>query len=132
MKTLIRTLAGAAIAATALAPSAHAQDVVAVAPAHTRVLVENAQVRVIESTLPAGAKDPLHTHPAGWYYVTRPGKMKVYYADGRTETWAPKAGESGWLPGEAAHASENVGKEPISFVLVEVKSATPPTQTARN
>lgn len=128
MKTLIRTLAGAGIAAAALAPSARAQDVVAVAPTHTRVLVENAQVRVIESTLPPGAKDPFHTHPAGWYYVTRPGTMKVVYADGRKETWAPKAGESGWLPGEAAHTSENVGREPMSFVLVEVKAAA--TQTA--
>lgn len=129
MKTLLRTLAGAGIAAAALAPSARAQDVVAVAPTHTRVLVENAQVRVIESTLPPGAKDPFHTHPAGWYYVTRPGTMKVVYADGRKEMWAPKAGESGWLPGEAAHTSENVGREPITFVLVEVKAAA--TQTAR-
>ena len=129
MKTLLRTLAGAGIAAAALAPSARAQDVVAVAPTHTRVLVENAQVRVIESTLPPGAKDPFHTHPAGWYYVTRPGTMKVVYADGRKEMWAPKAGESGWLPGEAAHTSENIGREPISFVLVEVKAAA--TQTAR-
>ena len=128
MKTLLRTLAGAGIAA-ALAPSARAQDVVAVAPTHTRVLVENAQVRVIESTLPPGAKDPFHTHPAGWYYVTRPGTMKVVYADGRKEMWAPKAGESGWLPGEAAHTSENVGRESITFVLVEVKAAA--TQTAR-
>ena len=129
MKTLIRTLAGAGIAAAALSSSASAQDVVAVAPTHTRVLVENAQVRVIESTLPPGAKDPFHTHPAGWYYVTRPGTMKVVYADGRKEMWAPKAGESGWLPGEAAHTSENVGREPITFVLVEVKAAA--TQTAR-
>ena len=124
MKTLITSLAIAGLAAAAFAPSARAQDVVAVAPSHTRVLVENAQVRVIESTLPPGAKDPMHTHPAGWYYVTRAGTMKVVYADGHKETWAPKAGESGWLPGEAAHTSENVGKEPITFVLVEVKGAT--------
>ncbi|MFL5618490.1 MAG: hypothetical protein ACJ79A_08880 [Gemmatimonadaceae bacterium] len=130
MKTLIRTLAVASIAAAVLAPSAHAQDIVAVAPSHARVLVENAQVRVIESTLPAGAKDPMHTHPAGWYYVTRPGTMKVVYADGRKETWAPKASESGWLPGEAAHSSENVGRAPMTFVLVEVKGAGP-TTTAR-
>jgi quercetin dioxygenase-like cupin family protein len=129
MKTLIRTLAGAGIAAAAFSSLASAQDVVAVAPTHTRVLVENAQVRVIESTLPPGAKDPFHTHPAGWYYVTRPGTMKVVYADGRKETWAPKAGESGWLPGEAAHSSENVGREPMAFILVEVKAAA--TQTAR-
>lgn len=124
MKTFIGTLAAAGLAVAVFAPSARAQDIVAVAPAHTRVLVDNAQVRVIESTLPPGAKDPMHTHPAGWYYVTRPGAMNVIYADGRKETWAPKAGESGWLPGEAAHSSENIGRTPITFVLVEVKSAT--------
>lgn len=129
MKTLIRTVAVAGLAAAALAPQARAQDIVAVAPAHTRVLTENAQVRVIESTLRPGEKDALHTHPAGWYYVTRPGTMKVVYADGRVETWAPKAGESGWLPGEAAHSSENVGTKPITFVLVEVKPTA--TTTAR-
>lgn len=125
MKTLITALALGGIAAATLAPSARAQDIVAVSPAHARVLVENERVRVIESTLPPGAKDPMHTHPAGWYYVTRPGAMKVVYADGRKETWAPKAGESGWLPGEGAHTSENIGKAPITFVLVEVKGAGP-------
>ena len=129
MKTLIMTLALGAIVA-GVAPSARAQDIVAVSPAHARVLVENERVRVVESTLPPGAKDPMHTHPAGWFYVTRPGSMKVVYADGRKETWAPKAGESGWLPGEGAHTSENVGRSPITFVLVEVKAAAA-TTTAR-
>ena len=110
-------------ATTGLAGVATAQDVMTVAKDHYRVLVDNPQVRVVENTLLPGQKDPLHTHPAGWYYITKPGTMKVVFADGRTELWTPKAGESGWSPAEGAHTSENVGNAPMSYVLVEIKSA---------
>jgi oxalate decarboxylase/phosphoglucose isomerase-like protein (cupin superfamily) len=100
-----------------------AQDVLRVAGNHYKVLVDNPHVRVVQNTLEPGEKDPLHTHPAGWYYVTQPGRMQVVFASGRTELWQPGAGESGWSPGEEAHTSENVGDTPMSYVLVEVKQA---------
>jgi beta-alanine degradation protein BauB len=103
--------------------TALAQDAVKVAPDHYKVKVENAQVRVIENVLKPGDKDGVHTHPAGWFYVTRGGKMKITHADGKSEIWAPKTGDSGWMEAEAPHSSENVGTEPIGFILVEVKSA---------
>lgn len=115
----------AATATFGLASTATAQDVMTVAKDHYRVLVDNPQVRVVENILLPGQKDPLHTHPAGWYYITKPGTMKVVFADGRTELWTPKAGESGWSPAEGAHTSENVGTAPMSYVLVEIKSADP-------
>ena len=31
--------------------------------------------------------------------------------------------EAGWSPAEGAHTSENVGKAPMSYVLVEIKEA---------
>jgi hypothetical protein len=61
---------------------ADAQDVMKVAANHYKVLVENAHVRVVENTLNPGDKDSTHTHPAGWYYVTKPGTMKIDFADG--------------------------------------------------
>ena len=39
---------------------AQGQDAVKVAPAHYKVRVENATVRVIENTLAPGEKDPMH------------------------------------------------------------------------
>lgn len=105
------------------APAALAQDALKVAPDHYKVKVENAQVRVVENVLGPGEKDGLHTHPAGWYYVTRGGRMKVTTAEGKTEIWEPKTGESGWMEAEGAHTSENVGTASMSFILVEVKSA---------
>lgn len=100
-----------------------AQDVMKVAADHYKVRVENDHVRVVENILGPGEKDPMHTHPAGWYYVTKPGTMKIVRADGKVETWEAKAGEAGWMEAEGPHTSENVGKEPMGFILVEVKSA---------
>jgi len=110
-------------AASVLSASALAQDVMAVAANHYVVRVDNADVRVIENTLAPGQIDPVHTHPAGWYYVTKPGKMKVVHADGKSEIWDAKEGEAGWMQAEGPHSSENVGSTSMSFILVEVKSA---------
>lgn len=103
--------------------TAHAQDALKVAPDHYKILLENEHVRVIENTLAPGEKDPMHTHPPGWYYVTKPGTMKVVHADGKTETWEAKAGEGGWLKTLDPHTAENTGKTTLVYVLVEVKSA---------
>ena len=113
--------------ATLLAAAAMAQDAVKVSPATNKVLKENAYVRVVESTFAPGAKEPLHTHPAGWYYVTQPGKLRVTHADGKTELWDAKLGEAAWMDGEAPHSAENVGTTTLQYVLVEVKGA--PTRT---
>ena len=104
------------------APLLLAQDAASVAPKNFKVLQENEQVRVVQDTLAPGETEAMHTHPAGWYYVTMPGTMKVTYADGKTTTWNAKAGEQAWMDAEPAHTSENVGKTTIQYVLVEVKS----------
>jgi len=65
----------------------------------------------------------VHTHPAAWYYVTKPGKPKVSYTDGKVEMWVPKNGESAWMDGEEAHNVENVGTTVLQYLMVEVKSA---------
>jgi oxalate decarboxylase/phosphoglucose isomerase-like protein (cupin superfamily) len=110
----------------ALAASGRAQDVVKVAAEHNKIILENADVRVIENTLAPGEKDAMHTHPSGWYYVTKPGTMKIVFADGKVATWEAKEGEGGWLKTKDPHTSENVGKTTLVYVLVEVKSADAP------
>jgi quercetin dioxygenase-like cupin family protein len=104
------------------APRLVAQDAV-LDKKHCRVIAENEHVRVLEFTLPPGEKDAPHTHPAGVYVVTSPGKMKVMPASGPAEIWESKPRETAWMEPEGLHGSENVGKTTISFVLVEVKSA---------
>jgi len=112
---------GFAFAACAAAVSA--QDVLKVSPATNKVLVENEHVRILQSTFKPGAKEGVHTHPAGWYYVTKGGTLKVSYADGKVEMWKPKAGEQAWMDGEAPHSAENVGKTTLQYLMVEVKDA---------
>ncbi len=117
---MIRNLA---LAFVLTSSAALAQDAVKVATDHYKVLADNAHVRVIENTLKPGEKDGIHTHPSGWYYVTKPGLMKIVHEDGKSENWQAKAGEQGWLNAEAPHTSENIGTTTMGFVLVEVKGA---------
>lgn len=105
-----------------------AQDVMKAVPEHYKVRVENEHVRVVESTLAPGEKEARHTHPAGWYYVTKPGTMKVTFADGKVETWEAKEGEAGWMDAEGPHTSENIGTTTMGYILVEVKSAAAPAK----
>ena len=109
-----------------LAATGSAQDVVKVAAEHNKIILENADVRVIENTLAPGEKDAVHTHPSGWYYVTKPGTMKIVFADGKVATWEAKQGEGGWLQTKAPHTAENTGETTLVYVLVEVKSAEAP------
>ena len=122
MRSLTWIVAAVAIAGAFMPGAALAQDA-AKDGKHCKVIAENEHVRVLEFTLPPGEKDAMHTHPAGVYVVTSPGKMKVTPASGAPETWESKPGETAWMNPEGAHTSENVGKSTISFVLVEVKGA---------
>jgi oxalate decarboxylase/phosphoglucose isomerase-like protein (cupin superfamily) len=109
-----------------LAGTCRAQDVVKVAPEHNKIILENADARVIENTLAPGEKDAMHTHPSGWYYVKNHGTMKIVFADGKVATWEAKEGEGGWLQTKAPHTAENIGTTTLVYVLVEVKSAEAP------
>ncbi|MDE3200224.1 MAG: cupin domain-containing protein [Acidobacteriota bacterium] len=88
------------------------------------MLKENDHVRVVVDTLAPGESEAMHSHPAGWYYVTKPGIMRVTYADGKSIIWHAKEGEQSWMDAEAPHRSENIGKTTLQYVLVEVKSAS--------
>ena len=121
------TLAVLGVGLALLLSSAQAQDVVKVSPGTSKVVLENQYVRVIEATFKPGAKEPVHTHPAGWYYVTKAGTLKVSYTSGKVEMWKPKVGEQAWMDGEEAHSAENVGETTLQYILVEVKAA--PTKT---
>ena len=123
MRRITIGMAAALLVTCVLSPALRAQDVVKVAGDHNRVLMEDQDVRVIQNTLAPGEKDALHTHPHGWYYVVKPGKMKVVFADGGEAIWEAKEGEGGWIKARAAHTSENIGDTTLVYVLVEVKSA---------
>jgi len=114
-------IAGLLLFATA---SARAQDVVQVAGDSHKVLLENAQVRVLAVSLKPGQKAPMHSHPANVSYVLSDGKLRVTMPDGKTVEREPKAGTASW--GEpVTHAVENIGTTEFTQVQIELKNAGP-------
>ena len=120
---MIRSYLSLLVIVGAMSLPALAQDAAKVSPEVNKVLVDNAHVRVVRSTFAPGQKEGTHTHPAGWYIVTRGGDLKVTTADGKVTHWLAKTGEQAWMEPEGAHTAENVGKGTFEYILVEVKGA---------
>lgn len=89
-----------------------------------RVLLENAQVRVLGYTDRPGERTHLHRHPAFVVMATAPFKRRLTLADGRTMVREFKAGDVLYSAGET-HIGENVGDTPTQVILVELKGAQP-------
>ena len=123
---LCRTALTAAVAGLALLASAwsSAQDVVQVGGDTHKVLLENAQVRVLAVKVKAGEKVPMHSHPASVSYVLSDGKLRITLADGKSVDKEPKAGAATWSDA-VTHAVENIGTSDFSQVQIELKTAPP-------
>ncbi|HET7062868.1 MAG TPA: hypothetical protein VFI49_01240 [Rudaea sp.] len=123
---LCRTALTTAVAGFALlvGVGASAQDVVQVGGDTHKVLLENAQVRVLAVKIKAGEKVPMHSHPASVSYVLTDGKLHITLADGKTADKEPKAGAATWSDA-VTHAVENTGTSDFSQVQIELKAAAP-------
>ena len=119
--TLTTAAGGLALLACAWAS---AQDVVQVGGDSHKVLLENAQVRVLAVKIKPGEKVPMHSHPASVSYVLTDGKLHITLADGKTVDKEPKAGAATWSDA-VTHAVENVGTSEFSQVQIELKAAAP-------
>jgi quercetin dioxygenase-like cupin family protein len=119
-KRAVGVAAAGAAALTALLAVARAQDP-AVANAKTiQVRLDNDRVRVLEATLPPGAKEQIHSHPAYVVYVIAGGKIRNHLADGKTSESELKTGEVLYRD-PLTHWAENIGDTPAKFILVELK-----------
>jgi quercetin dioxygenase-like cupin family protein len=103
---------------------ARGQDVVQVAGDSHKVILENAQVRVLAVTLKPGQKAPMHSHPANVSYVLSDGKLRISLPDGKTVDKEPKAGTASWSD-PVTHAVENIGTSDFTQVQIELKNAGP-------
>ena len=119
--TLTAVVAGCALLASAWASG---QDVVQVGGDTHKVLLENAQVRVLAVRLKPGEKVPMHSHPASVSYVLSDGKLHITLADGKTVDKELKAGAATWSDA-VTHAVENVGSSDFTQVQIELKNAAP-------
>ncbi len=88
----------------------------------SRVLLENAQVLVVENLYPAGTAAPLHTH--AWprvVYVLEGGSLQLE-DDAGAVRMEVEAGQTAWRPAET-HVVRNVGQSRVRVIEVEVKTA---------
>ena len=99
-------------------------DAVTASPDKFKILLENEHVRVVEYTLQPGARDRWHTHPPKVSYVVTGGTLRITTEDGKSFLADEKAGSASWMDALGRHFAENVGKTPVTIVLVEVKSGT--------
>jgi quercetin dioxygenase-like cupin family protein len=102
------------------APIVHAQDPAVVNAKTIKVKFENDRVRVMEATLPPGAKENVHSHPAYVIYVLEGGKYRNYASDGKTSEGELKTGEVLYRD-PLTHAAENIGNTTMHMILVELK-----------
>jgi len=111
----------AALLALSYASLSSAQDAPTANPATVHATLENDKVRVLESALPPGAKEKIHSHPACVIYVIEGGKGRNHAADGTTTDFELKTGATLYRE-PVTHWTENIGATTIRSVIVELKS----------
>jgi quercetin dioxygenase-like cupin family protein len=104
--------------------SALAQDAVKVDPAHYKVVLENASVRVLRISYAPGAKSVMHQHPDSIVVPLSDSSVVFTMPDGKTEK-NTLANESAMYTPATTHNPANVGTGPVDALLVEFKAAAP-------
>ena len=101
-----------------------AQDPVKVDAAHYKVLVDNASVRVLKISYPAGGKSVMHQHPDSIVIPLAASKVTFTGPDGKSQERALAVDSAMYSPAET-HNPANSGTSPIDAILVEFKGAAP-------
>jgi mannose-6-phosphate isomerase-like protein (cupin superfamily) len=116
-------LCGAALG-LCLVPILLAQDAVKVDAKHYTVVSENAQVRILKAHYGPHEKSVMHSHPATVAVFLTDAKGQFTFADGKTQAFDVKAGESQY--GAATiHLPENTGENGFDVIVVELKGKAP-------
>src|SRR5258708_21162117 len=77
-----------------LVPILSAQDAVKTDPKHYTVVSENDQVRILKAHYGPHEKSIMHSHPATVAVFLTDAKGQFTFADGKTQAYDVKAGES--------------------------------------
>ena len=100
---------------------AFAQDPVKVDAKHYKVVIDNAQVRVLRITYGPHEKSVMHDHPEGVAVFLTDHHVRFTYPDGKSEVVDAKKGDASWDKG-GKHLPENLGDKPFELILVEFKA----------
>ncbi|MEO8546127.1 MAG: cytoplasmic protein [Betaproteobacteria bacterium] len=105
--------------------TAFAQNPVEIDGDKYKLVMENAQVRVLEYKDLPGEKTHQHRHPAFVLYAVNAFKRKIHLPDGKVLLREFKAGDVMYSP-EQVHIGENVGTTPTHVIMVELKTPVQP------
>jgi len=104
-------------------------DALIAAPRQHRLLLENSSVRVLDTQIAPGEQTPVHTHrwPAVHYVISwsdfiRRSADGSVLLDSRANGGRPTAGSALWGPPLQAHSLENIGRDMLHIVSVEIKT----------
>ena len=120
---LVGTVAALALSVGASAAMKSSEDIMKVAPQNCRVLLENDQVRVLESWTKPGEREPMHSHPAYIVYNLSDYSVKFTDPNGAAITVDAKKGQIGWFEA-LQHSVENVGTSESRALIIELKQTT--------
>jgi beta-alanine degradation protein BauB len=84
------------------------------------VKLDNARVRVFETSVKPGEKEAVHSHPASVFYVIEGGKLRNHASDGTVTEAELRSGDVLYRE-PLTHWAENIGNTTIRLVLVELK-----------
>jgi len=106
-----------------------ALDAMAAAPSHHEILLENEQVRVLDTMLRPGEATPVHTHPwpsvlyvLSWSDFVRSDANGKILLDSRTLPSTPEKGTTLWSGPLGPHSAKNVGEAELRVIAVELKT----------
>lgn len=117
----MRSVVPIAFALSLTAPAVlFAQDPVKVDPAHHKVEIDNADVRVLRITFAPGDKAPLHDHPNSVAIFLAGGTNRLT-TPGQKPTENPQQRGDVVLLSASKHTVENIGKSGTEVILVEMK-----------
>ena len=85
-----------------------------------KVVLENNCARVYDIRIPAGTKEPQHTHHDRVVVCLSGARLRHLMQDGREETATLETGEVAWRAG-TTHVGENLGDTDLWVIAVEPK-----------
>jgi hypothetical protein len=102
-------------------------DALTAAPANHRLLLENDSIRILDTLIEPGQATPLHSHcwPAALYilsaseFIRRDQNGTVTFDSRNSPPLLP--GAAVWIPPLPPHTLENIGKNYIRIISVELK-----------
>ncbi len=117
---MIAHAAMAAIVVAFAGTAALAQDAVKVDPKHYKVLIDNAQVRVLKIHYGPHETSVMHAHPNSVITYLSDASNSFLLPSGKTIKSVGKAGTAAWAPA-GAHKPTNLSGKPMDAILVGLK-----------